>query len=63
MHYHGRYCISSIYCFINSLHRKKLFESVNYFIHLNLSFTLLAAFIVFVFGIELGNQTTVSKLF
>ncbi len=40
--------------------RKRLFESVNHFIHLNLSFTLLAAFIVFVLGIELGRSTTVS---
>ncbi len=40
--------------------RKKLFESVNYFVHLNLAITLLLAFIVFVFGVELGNSTTVS---
>ena len=41
-------------------YRKKLFQSVNQFIHLNLSLTLLAAFVVFVFGIELGKSTTVS---
>lgn len=35
---------------------------MNHFVHLNFSFTLLAAFMVFVFGIELGNSTTVSHI-
>ena len=39
-----------------------MLESVNHFVHLNLSFTLLAAFVVFVLGIELGNRTTVRKI-
>ena len=34
---------------------------MNIFVHLNLASTLLAAFIVFVFGIELGNTSTVSS--
>ena len=34
---------------------------MNFFVHLNLASTLLAAFIVFVFGIELGSMTTVSS--
>ena len=33
---------------------------MNFFVHLNLAATLLVAFIVFVFGIELGKITTVS---
>ena len=33
---------------------------MNQFVHLNLAITLLAALIVFVFGIELGNRSTVS---
>ena len=41
--------------------RRKLLESVNHFVHLNLAFTLLAAFVVFLLGIELGNRTTVSQ--
>ena len=35
---------------------------MNFFVHLNLASTLLAAFIVFVFGIELGKATTVSHV-
>ena len=34
-------------------------DSINYFVHLNLSVSLLMAYTVFVFGIELGNSTKV----
>ena len=41
------------------MHRKKLFSTVHYFIHLNLSICLLLGYVVFMFGIELGNASKV----
>ncbi len=41
------------------IYRKKLLDSINYFIHLNLSITLLIALIVFALGIELGTYNKV----
>ena len=42
-------------------YRKKLFVQVHYFVHLNLSISLLLAYLVFVLGIELANTSVVSS--
>ena len=42
--------------------RKKLFSSVHYFVHLNLSLSLLLGYVVFMFGIELGTSSKASLL-
>ena len=47
-----------------TFYRKKLFTSVNFFIHLNLSISLLLALAVFVSGIETAtaNHVSVQKM-
>ncbi len=50
----------SILLLIKTIYRKKLFTSVNSFVHLNLSISLLLALAVFVSGIETAAASHVS---
>ena len=42
------------------LNRKKLFNAVHMFVHLNLAISLLLGYLVFMFGIETATSSTVS---
>ena len=46
------------------IYRKELFTSVNYFVHLNLSISLLLGYMVFVAGVDnaVSNRVSVHKI-
>ena len=44
------------------LNRKKLFNAVHMFVHLNLAISLLLGYLVFMFGIETATSSTVSMM-
>ena len=53
--------VIDVYTFQNS-YRKKLFNAVHYFVHLNLALSLLLGYVVFMIGIELGTSSTVCEI-
>lgn len=53
-------CGLELYMYVLHLFRKKLLESVHYFIHLNLSISLCLGYLVFVTSVEPARAINVS---
>ena len=52
-------CVKSDF-FCRVIHRKKLFQAVHMFVHLNLAISLLLGYLIFMFGIETATGSAVS---